>query len=383
MPTGQQYATNVPQTTLTGAINASATSFSVASSASWPAVPFTAVLDIGTSTQEPVDVTAIVGTTWTVTRNIDGTTGFSHAIGATVTHADIGRDFREARAHIDTTGGTDSTGKAVHGTTSAVVGKDDAQTLTNKTLTSPTINGTVPGGASYTSPSLTGTVGGSATYTTPTLDRPVVGTSTPSTPGGTNVALFSSSGNLAAKFNTGTTRNITPPAVHAGYNGLLAATMDAASCSANVGMTSGVAYLFKITTYVLVTFNNIVLYVAGAGSTLTAGQNLAALYDSGGTRKAITGDQSAVWTSTGSKTMSVSGAVTIDAGDYYLAILSNGTTPATFSGVNLTAGPGVNIGITSAPFRANQTGGGQTGLGTSITLGSLTALGTCILGGLS
>lgn len=138
MPTGQQYATNVPQTTLTGSVNAVATSLSVASSASWPATPFTAVLDIGTSTQEPVDVTAVVGTTWTVTRNIDGTTGFSHAIGATVTHADIGRDFREARTHMDA-----STG--IHGVTGAVVGTTDSQTLTNKSLTSPTFTGTATG----------------------------------------------------------------------------------------------------------------------------------------------------------------------------------------------------------------------------------------------
>lgn len=176
MPTGQNYATNVPQTTLTGSVNASATSLSVASSASWPSVPFTAVLDIGTSTQEPVDVTAVVGTTWTVTRNIDGTTGFSHAIGATVTHADIGRDFREARSHIDAS-------TNVHGLTggAAVVGDIQTQTLTNKTLTSPTINsptiaGTVAGGASYTaptltSPNITGTITGSHTHT----ERSIVG----------------------------------------------------------------------------------------------------------------------------------------------------------------------------------------------------------------
>lgn len=134
MPANQQYATNVPQTTLTGAINASATSLSVASSSGWPAVPFTAVLDIGNSTQEPVDVTAVVGTTWTVTRNIDGTVGFAHGIGATVTHADIGRDFREARTHMDATSGQ-------HGITGSFVGTTDTQTLSNKILTAPTIGG--------------------------------------------------------------------------------------------------------------------------------------------------------------------------------------------------------------------------------------------------
>lgn len=137
MPTGQQYATNVPQTFITGQINPTATVMSVNSSSGWPSVfPFTAVLEIGTSLQEPVDVTNISGTTWTIVRAIDGTVGFTHNPNATVTHADIGRDFRESRSHIDATTTPDATGHAVHGLTSgsSVVGTADSQTLTNKTM---------------------------------------------------------------------------------------------------------------------------------------------------------------------------------------------------------------------------------------------------------
>lgn len=136
MPAGQQYATNVPQTTLTGLINPTATVLSVASSSGWPATPFTAILDIATSTQEPIDVTNITGTTWTVVRAIDGTVGFTHQVGATVTHGDIGRDFREMRTHIDT-----STG--VHGISggSSVVGTTDVQNLSNKTIVTGTYSG--------------------------------------------------------------------------------------------------------------------------------------------------------------------------------------------------------------------------------------------------
>lgn len=50
-----------------------------------------------------------------------------------------------------------------------------AQVLQNgPTIVSPTITGTVAGGASYTSPTITGTVAGGATYTAPTLTNPQV-----------------------------------------------------------------------------------------------------------------------------------------------------------------------------------------------------------------
>lgn len=145
MPTGQHYGTNVPQAQLTVGINNSVTSFAVNSLSSWPATPFTAAIDIGQSNQEVIDVTAVAGNNITsCTRAVDGTTAFAHSIGATLTHVDIGRDFREARAHIDATGTPDSTGASVHGLTSgsSVVGTADAQNLTNKTITSGTFSGT-------------------------------------------------------------------------------------------------------------------------------------------------------------------------------------------------------------------------------------------------
>jgi hypothetical protein len=176
MPTGQNYATNVPQTTLTGLINPTAPVCSVFSSSGWPATPFTAIFDIGTSSQEPVDVTNITGTTWTITRAIDGTVGMTHGVGATITHGDIGRDFHEMRAHIDASTSNDGTGHSVHGLTasSSVVGTTDIQTLTNKTISAATFTGnqtlgsgtwTGTGGLAEQTLTFTGQTGANASLT--------------------------------------------------------------------------------------------------------------------------------------------------------------------------------------------------------------------------
>jgi hypothetical protein len=94
---------------------------------------FTVVIDPDTALEEIVDVTGVSGTTLTIARAIDTSpsTGIAHSAGSVVRHMAIGRDFREANVHIESTTG--------HGATGAVVGTTNTQTLTNKTLTSPTL----------------------------------------------------------------------------------------------------------------------------------------------------------------------------------------------------------------------------------------------------
>lgn len=144
MPTGQQYSSTAPQTSITGGITSGATTIVVASNTGWPTTtPFTAVFGIGTALQEAFDVVAGAGgTTWTIVRGVDGTLAQAQPANQTVTHADIARDFRESRSHIDAVGPTDVTGHNVHGlTTGAVVGTSEAQTLTNKTISAATFTG--------------------------------------------------------------------------------------------------------------------------------------------------------------------------------------------------------------------------------------------------
>jgi hypothetical protein len=105
---------------------------------------FTIVLDPDTAIEEIIDATAVSTNTFTITRAIDGSSAQAHSAGAVARHMAIGRDYREANAHVEA-----STG--VHGisNSSSVVGTIDTQTLTNKTLTAPTIS----------NPTITGTPG--------------------------------------------------------------------------------------------------------------------------------------------------------------------------------------------------------------------------------
>lgn len=135
------FKDNVPQQTLSTQINDIVTSLQVPSFTGWPtSFPFFAVLDYATGAEELVLVTDISGTTATVTRARGGTTAISHPAGATFNHCAVAQDYDEANAHHVATSG-------VHGVTGGMVGTTDVQSLTNKTLISPTLSGIVSGGA--------------------------------------------------------------------------------------------------------------------------------------------------------------------------------------------------------------------------------------------
>ncbi len=139
------YSSVAVTTTLSGTINASTTTIIVASAVGFPpSFPYTLAIGYGTSTNELVQVESAASTTLTVTRAIDGTTGQSHSSGAEVRHVSSARDFTDSRTHENSTTG-------VHGVSGAVVGTTSTQSLSNKTLTSPTFSGTVAMGSSTVS----------------------------------------------------------------------------------------------------------------------------------------------------------------------------------------------------------------------------------------
>ena len=102
----RRYFSSVAEaTTITGSINGSATSVTVAALTGFPAsFPFTAVIDPDTSDEEIVEVSSASGSTLTIVRGVDGSTGKSHSAGAVFRHAVTGRDFDELNEYINGNG---------------------------------------------------------------------------------------------------------------------------------------------------------------------------------------------------------------------------------------------------------------------------------------
>jgi hypothetical protein len=125
----RRYSNVAPQATLLAPINASVTTFSVSTGTGYPAAPFTAILDYLSAAEEVVLVTGLTGTTVTgCSRGYDGSSAQAHPTGALFVHGLVAKDGDEANDHTSST--------AAHGTVGPLVGTTDAQTVTNKTLSS-------------------------------------------------------------------------------------------------------------------------------------------------------------------------------------------------------------------------------------------------------
>jgi hypothetical protein len=170
----RQYSSISVETTLASGINTTATTLTVATGTATALMGgitlaagnvdiFTVALDVDTVNEEIVFVTNVSGDTLTISRGQAGTgtagvSGLSHTAGATIKHVLTSSDlifFRNNASPVSsfafsgsTSGTTTVQATAVAGSTTltlpaatdTLVGKTTTDILTNKTLTSPTIN---------------------------------------------------------------------------------------------------------------------------------------------------------------------------------------------------------------------------------------------------
>lgn len=165
----RKYTSRSQKTTLSVALTSTATTATVGSASTLlggatvsGGETFAVVIDPDTALEEIVYVTAVSGNNLTIVRGVDGSgtegvSGQAHSAGAEIKHESIGRDFREANEHHEASAN-------VHGLTSTVVGTTDAQTLTNKDLSSTT----------NSFPSSLATLNGAQTLANKTLTTPTI-----------------------------------------------------------------------------------------------------------------------------------------------------------------------------------------------------------------
>ncbi len=140
-------------------------------------------------------------------------------------------------------------------------------------------------------------------------------------------------------------------------------------------LASGVVYLHRFYVPEAVTIANMLLFINTAGATLSAGQNQCGLYDSAGALIARNGDTATAWQTTGLKTHALTvetgKSLNLARGEYWAAIISNGTTkPVMRNHANV--GDLLNAGLAAADkLRAGTSGSALTALPATVTLTTL------------
>lgn len=130
MPPARYYSSTAVSTTLLTAISTNATQLQVASNVGFPTnFPFTLIVEKDSANEEIVTVTGVTGTSYDVTRGVDGTSPRAHTNGVSVEHGVSALDYTDFRTHESGLAGVHGLGQYEE-----VVGTITTQTVSNKTL---------------------------------------------------------------------------------------------------------------------------------------------------------------------------------------------------------------------------------------------------------
>ena len=109
------YTSTAQDTTLTSAVNSTATTIAVTSIVGYPSqYPYIIALDYNTASEELVQVNSVSGTSFSVTRGYNSTSATNHGVGAVVRHVITAQDMTDAQNHYAAT-------TSVHGITDTSV----------------------------------------------------------------------------------------------------------------------------------------------------------------------------------------------------------------------------------------------------------------------
>jgi hypothetical protein len=137
--------------------------------------------------------------------------------------------------------------------------------------------------------------------------------------------------------------------------------------------TAGVVYLVKIKVPIAATITGVALYIVTGGTSLA--NCYVGLYNSSGTRVALSADKSTEWATSGSYQDAFTGTYSAAAGTYFVSFLVG--TGSAIAIARHAASSAVNVGLTAgAGFRACTSGTSQTALPSSITLSGTTGTGS-------
>lgn len=155
--------------------------------------------------------------------------------------------------------------------------------------------------------------------------------------------------------------------------GFVTWTYDPAMAANGTNTISGTVYLARVILRYSATVSKVMLSIASGAATVTANQNFVGIYDSTGTRQAVTaaGSIDSALTSAGVLTATLSTTPTLAAGMYWVAFVNNATTPAQLGRASALAST-PNANLTNANYRFAVNGTSQTSLPASITPASNT-----------